>query len=266
MASRHTVKQRLREGSVLGIVASAASAVAAGYICTLLNVPGVVQGTVTAGAAALPAAIEYSLQSQRRDDADDAARIAQGELRRPIGLVVALFVAALVLSIFAPLALVWMLSSTAAYFISLAVGWIITFFIASYASHYLGKHPYRWTAIATTIALVAAVTLTFVAATPATPGDFLQALLLYLPFAAACFGGALYGRRHHAEFLAKKLARVQRKAATASPSKSTTPNEPPSASGPDALDQLKKLAELRDAGVLTEDEFLAKKTEILGRI
>jgi hypothetical protein len=32
------------------------------------------------------------------------------------------------------------------------------------------------------------------------------------------------------------------------------------------LDQLKKLSELRDAGVLTEDEFQAKKTETLARI
>ncbi len=32
----------------------------------------------------------------------------------------------------------------------------------------------------------------------------------------------------------------------------------------DAVDQLKKLAELRDAGVLTDEEFAAKKASILG--
>jgi len=34
----------------------------------------------------------------------------------------------------------------------------------------------------------------------------------------------------------------------------------------DYADQLKKLAELRDSGVLTEEEFQAKKTDILGKI
>lgn len=32
----------------------------------------------------------------------------------------------------------------------------------------------------------------------------------------------------------------------------------------DTLDQIKKLAELRDSGILTEDEFNAKKKKILG--
>src|ERR1035437_2263862 len=34
----------------------------------------------------------------------------------------------------------------------------------------------------------------------------------------------------------------------------------------DALDQLKRLGDLRDAGILTEDEFVAKKAELLDRI
>jgi hypothetical protein len=44
------------------------------------------------------------------------------------------------------------------------------------------------------------------------------------------------------------------------------PTAPAAASAPDATDQLRKLAELRDAGILSEEEFTAKKTEILGRI
>jgi hypothetical protein len=35
---------------------------------------------------------------------------------------------------------------------------------------------------------------------------------------------------------------------------------------PDPMDQLKKLGGLRDAGVLTEQEFEAKKAELLGRM
>jgi hypothetical protein len=32
----------------------------------------------------------------------------------------------------------------------------------------------------------------------------------------------------------------------------------------EVIDQLKKLGELRDAGILTDDEFQAKKTQLLG--
>ena len=35
---------------------------------------------------------------------------------------------------------------------------------------------------------------------------------------------------------------------------------------PDVMEQLGKLGDLRDAGILTEDEFLSKKTELLGRL
>jgi hypothetical protein len=39
---------------------------------------------------------------------------------------------------------------------------------------------------------------------------------------------------------------------------------PPAA--PDAMDQLRKLSELRDAGILTDSEFEAKKAELLARM
>lgn len=48
---------------------------------------------------------------------------------------------------------------------------------------------------------------------------------------------------------------IQQAAATASP-----------AATPDLTGQLLQLASLRDAGVLTEDEFAAKKADILARI
>lgn len=40
----------------------------------------------------------------------------------------------------------------------------------------------------------------------------------------------------------------------------------PSPAFPDPIEQLKKLAELRDAGVVTDAEFEAKKVELLGRL
>lgn len=41
---------------------------------------------------------------------------------------------------------------------------------------------------------------------------------------------------------------------------------PAAAIAPDAVDQLTKLAALRDAGILTEEEFAAKKAELLSRM
>ena len=39
---------------------------------------------------------------------------------------------------------------------------------------------------------------------------------------------------------------------------------PAPAAAPDLADQLRKLADLRDQGILTEDEFLAQKIKLLG--
>lgn len=49
---------------------------------------------------------------------------------------------------------------------------------------------------------------------------------------------------------------------------SATPEQVPgqAPSYPDPIDQLQRLGQLRDAGILTEDEFQAKKSEILSRM
>jgi hypothetical protein len=71
-----------------------------------------------------------------------------------------------------------------------------------------------------------------------------------------------------------KAAKAQQSATgTAAPAAQPQPDAtsaptPAAASLPvlsdDAYDQLKKLGELRDAGILTDDEFQAKKNQILG--
>ena len=42
------------------------------------------------------------------------------------------------------------------------------------------------------------------------------------------------------------------------------PSAPPAAAGPDLVTQLKELAQLRDQGILTDEEFAAQKAKILG--
>jgi hypothetical protein len=59
-------------------------------------------------------------------------------------------------------------------------------------------------------------------------------------------------------------------AATATATPATPAGETPAATetaaSPDPVEQLRRLGELRDAGLITPDEFEAKKTEILGRL
>lgn len=64
------------------------------------------------------------------------------------------------------------------------------------------------------------------------------------------------GLRAFLEFVNRKMAE---KHGAASPSQ-------PAPSEPDVMDQLRKLGELRDAGVLTTEEFDSKKAELLTRL
>jgi hypothetical protein len=72
----------------------------------------------------------------------------------------------------------------------------------------------------------------------------------------------LLTHKKHAEEGRRVMDAIQRlvgvQADVADPSPATTT--------PDSTDLLRKLAELRDAGVLSDDEFAAKKQEILDRI
>lgn len=54
--------------------------------------------------------------------------------------------------------------------------------------------------------------------------------------------------------------------APATPESSTPTATPPGAAAVDPMAQIKQLGELRDAGLLTDDEFASKKAEILSRI
>src|SRR5258708_29332190 len=97
MTTETTATSRFDQKSVIGICTSVGAAVAVGLLCTLIEAPPPVTGTLVAGATGLPAAIEYSVRGRQRNTRDDIARIRQGELRRPVGLVVVMLAAALFL-------------------------------------------------------------------------------------------------------------------------------------------------------------------------
>ena len=60
-------------------------------------------------------------------------------------------------------------------------------------------------------------------------------------------------------------SRANKRAAQAAPAPQATPAAAPAASSTDdAIAQIKKLAELRDQGILTDAEFDTKKKQLLG--
>ena len=68
------------------------------------------------------------------------------------------------------------------------------------------------------------------------------------------------------ELTPQDQAAIDAEAVDASPP-STPPPQPaaaPAASSPDYIEELKKLAELKEAGIITAEEFEAKKKQLLG--
>ncbi len=320
---------RLQDDSLLGVSASLVAAVAAGFLCKWAGLPEQATTAVSVSAGSVAAAVALRIKSLRRDPRVDIARIERGELRRPVGLVVLLLAAAIVLLDSAAgamevetadriqrLANVAKLGMSTVHVLDslvdaypLILG-MCFFLVACYASHYFAKRPYLWTATAVICALAVRelVVLAFrstSAVKSLTAGDELGSLagllafevLSYLAIFVTCMVGAWFGGRHHDAFLAKKLARMEGKAARrrqSTPQNQTTetpaalrasnasqdaapklatfvspsglPSAPDDRRTSDPIKQIEKLAHLRDAGALTEEEFQAKKTEILCRI
>src|SRR5206468_1273006 len=70
--------------------------------------------------------------------------------------------------------------------------------------------------------------------------------------------------REHAEWVARGEVEDRQSGGTAEKQPVSAPAATPEPL--DVPDQLRKLGELRDAGVLTEDEFSAKKADLLARM
>jgi len=324
---------RLQDNSLLGIGAGVAAIVAAGYVCKWAGLPPESTTGVLALAGAVPPAAALRIKSRRRDTNVDIERIQRGELRRPVGLVVMLLAAAILLIDSAAGLMESGISSVVNHLVrtgeigintgevlgsfagifSISLG-LCFFLVASYASHYFAKRPYLWTAIAVGCALAvrelvlialrsSSAIKGFVRGTVGEFGDLLAiAAVMNLGYLVICLVGTWFGRRYHDAFLAKKLARMEGKAAReaakqpqstlqsqttatqASAQDSNAPQKPapqlvslvsqvsdlPSAHDNhrtgDHFKQIEKLAHLRETGALTEEEFQAKKTELLGRI
>ena len=324
---------RLQDNSLLGIGAGLVAIVAAGYVCKWAGLPPETTTGVLALAGAVPPAAALRIKGRRRDTNVDIARIQRGELRRPVGLVVMLLAAAILLIDSAFGLMISGISSVVNHLVKtgkignstavvlgsfagiFSIGLGVCFFlVASYASHYFAKRPYLWTAAAVGCALAvrelvlialrsSSAIKSFVRGTVGEFSDLLAiTVVVNLGYLVICLAGAWFGRRYHDEFLAKKLARMEGKATseaakqphsslqsqTTATQASAQGSNAPQNSAPelvtlvgqpkdlpsapdnhrtgDHFSQIEKLAHLRETGALTEEEFQAKKTEILDRI
>jgi hypothetical protein len=79
---------------------------------------------------------------------------------------------------------------------------------------------------------------------------------------------SLVGTMARTAVIAGTATAVSGRIAAAQQARAAQPPPPPPAPPPrltdEVIDELKKLAELRDAGILTEDEFAGRKSLLLG--
>jgi hypothetical protein len=279
-----------KQYSLLGISLTIGCALAAGVLVQALlpSNPAAYPAVITA-ALGLPPAIEAGLRKRRRDPAQDAARIRRGELRRPVPLVTALLAIAigLAMSIWWGVWYVikvtqprWSHSHAFIYSILVAmffIGPVVVFLIGRYASHYLGKHPYRLTLVAFGCAFLywwaLVAIIRFSRSRLEDWREFLVHVtvpiaILGIGYLGACLAGAWFGRRHQERFLAKELKRVEARAARAAAPRrksraAANEQHHVQRSGLALLKELKLAADLREAGVLTDEEFREIRGEIL---
>ncbi len=317
---------RLQDNSLLAIGAGVVAAVATGSVCKWAGLPDPATTSVTVLALGVPPAVELKINSRRRDTNVDIVHLQRGELRRPVGLVVMLLAAAIVLLDSAPgiitlgIALMRLVDKFPKVVLAPLLGSLpvimgmCLFLVASYASHYFATRPYLWTATAVGCAFavrelvvlamwsVSSFKSTVSETYGSLTGILVAEVVAYLGgLLFICMVGAWLGRRYHDAFLAKRLARMEGNAASEAADQhqstrqnQTTPTQAwaqdsnaPQYSAPklvtlvsqpndhskpdhhrtlDPLKQIEKLAHLRDTGALTEDEFQAKKSELLSRI
>lgn len=167
MTDSSITRLALREGSLPAILVAAAAAAAVAILGSVVKPevdnPGwlAVTAVVTTIVPSIPAAIAYRRRSRRRDPAAEVTRLENGEIRRPVALIVIIAAAGITLltaAVYFATALVSLvgivipLLGIILVFVSLLSTPVITAILVNRAfrrlGHYLGDHPYRATAIA----------------------------------------------------------------------------------------------------------------------
>lgn len=235
---------RFGDKTLLGVFASFVAALAVYGVALLLTHNETVASMFAASAAGVPAAVEYRLQSKRRDPNAEAARLQQGELRRPVPLLVVMFVAAVFIldsvigafvgGVYGALGAMGVDIGVGGVFVWLliiAIWSLLSAVVAGSIANYLGAHPYLWITvgmvIAAAIRILILLSMRFWGGYDVDPTDAAVAMLGYVACFAVSLVGVRIGLRYRARFIARELRRVQRKQPHASAAPSYTLLPPP---------------------------------------
>ncbi|MGJ0388317.1 hypothetical protein [Microbacterium sp. CGR1] len=192
------------------------AAVVVGLACSFAAVSPEISGTLVSATGAIPAGIGLYRSRKNRDRAADLARLRDGELRRPVALVVVILAVGLLAwdsltgAIFGSAAAVAGIEALS--WIAMLVTYAGAFVMAMYAGHYLGTNPYAMATLAVVGMLAArvvilAVTLTSIGAADLIP-YYLAAMLLHVLTLGVVLLGVFVGRRRQPRFVAEKAARL----------------------------------------------------------
>lgn len=202
-----------RHESVLALISTAA-AVITGVVASLANLDPTFSGALVTATGGIPAGIGYYRSRDRRDKKRDLAQLRRGELRRPVPLVVVLVACSLLAwdSISGMLLLPLLAGNSLAFPLVLLVTWVGMFAISMYGGHYLGEHPYRWTAVAVLVMILARIVI--VSVFDATSGEqpqlpqLLATIWVHIVTLGVAFAGVYFGRQRQATFIAAKASRL----------------------------------------------------------
>ena len=207
------------EKSFVGIALSAVAIFATIWICHAASAPPEVSQTASAVALGVPTATYYALRGRSRNKTADAAALARGELDRPVGLVITLTAAGLLL-------LDTILGIAGAVFFDVPALEIIVYLVAAaavvlgslFASVRLGSHPYRGMLIAVAVALAARLVILASLMSTAlealgAPADFAPVLYVivivtYLLYLGLALLGVRLGATLRRSYIANRLARL----------------------------------------------------------
>jgi hypothetical protein len=213
-----SAQPKYAKDSLYGMGTGIVCAVIVGGVASKAGAPPQVTSVLASASLALPAAIEFHLQSRGQTPKAEVAELKAGQTTRPSWAVVGLFAAAIILADSIVGAFVGAAGGQG-YLPLVAVG-AIGFAIANRASHYLGERPYMQTLAAVAIALVVRMIILSMAWSwirnavefgggTVDKGEFMvDAVVGYLIMLPFCLAGTWWGRKHHDQWVAKRLAKL----------------------------------------------------------
>jgi hypothetical protein len=193
-------KLRFSERSAAGVLVGSIALVVTGALCGALRVDPTVAQAATAGAGAVPAAVAL-VANRRSRTPEDVARIRSGQQERPIGLIVLLSAAALLIyDTIAGLVIGIMMAPQPMSLILSLITTVPVFFGAAWVAKYLGARPYLWMSVTVGVAFVVRSFIIVTVLPGLGFGDLVGfflglALVFYALFLAVALAGTWYSRR-----------------------------------------------------------------------